>query len=118
MTAPWMTGVAHPQTLGKEAKRKKQIFDEQYTAFWGAIGSTVRFNNGKNHRISRLEWRVAEIENDWQNCKWTKGGKMPLFIKLERDVVLAGNKKRVDTCYTFTDALEVPAALSKGRWSK
>lgn len=114
---PWMKGVAHPQTLGKEAKRRAQIFAHQYTAFWGTVGTKVRFRNGKNSRVSRLEWTVVEIERDFQACKWTKGGKMPLFIKLERDVLLAGNKKRVDTVYTFTDALEVPSSV-KGRWSQ
>jgi hypothetical protein len=99
--------------LGKTAKRKKAIFDEQFIAFWGGSGSTVHFR-GKNSAMARIEWTVVEVERDWQACKWTKGGKMPLFIKLEREVALPGGKKRKETCWTFTEALQNPD--TKGRW--
>lgn len=80
-------------------------------AFWGGIGSTVEF---KARTRNRIEWSVAEIEKDWLKCKWTKGGTRPLFIKLERVIILPGNKRRTESVWTFTEALKEPKA--KGKW--
>lgn len=98
--------------LSKADKRRKAIFDEQFVSFWGGVGSTVRFKH--NGVAGRIEWDVIGVETDWRAVKWTKGGKRPLFIKLQRKVSLAGGKHRVETCWTFTEALKEPEM--KGRW--
>lgn len=75
-------------------------------SFWGDVGTVVQFK--KNNPRTPLEWTVADVETDWSACKWTKGGTRPLFIKLERPVVLAGGRKRIETVYTYTEALKQP----------
>lgn len=95
------------------ARKRKELFDAQFNAFWGGIGTVVEFKGGKGR--NKIEWTVAEITTDWQAVRnWTKGGTRPMFIRVEREVTLAGNKRRVESLWTYTDALQEPKR--KGRW--
>lgn len=87
-----------------KAARKKEIFDREFTAFWGGVGSTVEF---KHSNKNRTPWEVEHIETDWENCRWSKGQKQPLFITLVRRVPVGG-KHRIDRCWTCTSQLREP----------
>jgi hypothetical protein len=65
--------------------------------FWGNVGDSVVFRNSKGGTAS---WKIKYIETEYEKVRWSKGGKIPNFIQLEREVVLAGGKRRPDTCWT------------------
>ena len=99
------------ESLSKKAARKKAIFDKEFTDFWADVGDTVYFKHSKTNQV---EYRVKAVESDWQKCKWTKGGTLPMFIQLTRTVILAGDKTREETIWTHTGALRAPR--KKGEW--
>lgn len=72
-------------------------------AFWGNVGDTVQFKNSSRKHV---EWEVAFIETDYEKCKWSKGGKTPNFIKLQRKVKAAGDKMLIDVCWTNPQQLK------------
>jgi hypothetical protein len=99
------------EALSKKNARKKAIFDKEFTDFWADVGDVVYF---KHSKANRIEYRVKAVESDWQKCKWTKGGTLPMFIQLSRTVILAGDKSREETIWTHTGALSAPS--KKGEW--
>lgn len=100
-----------PEQLSRKERKKKEIFDEQFTAFWADIGDKVEFKHSTKNRI---EWTVSQVERDYRVCRWTKGGTKPLFIELKRTIYLDGNRQREETVWTHTDALKQPKG--KGNW--
>lgn len=91
--------------LTRKAAKKKATFDKEFTDFWADVGAVVQFKHSTKNRV---EWRVKYVEADWTKCKWTKGGTMPMFIQLCREVTLAGNKRREECIWTHTGALKPP----------
>lgn len=95
---------AAPQLTGKAA-RKKAIFETAWCEFWADVGDEVSF---KQANKGSTKWKVAALIEDFREVKWSKGGKQPLFIKLERTIHGPGNRSKREACWTFPDALKSP----------
>lgn len=90
------------ERLSGRAAKKAAIFQKHFTDFGGEIGSTVFFKNATKNRV---EWTVTEVEQNWKDCRWNKGAKIPMFIHLERKVLLAGGKTRYEGVWACTNQL-------------
>lgn len=60
----------------------------------------IVFFKAQKKKSKRDYWVVSEVIANEQNIKWSRNGKTPLFIKLERRAMLAGGKSQMATCFT------------------